>query len=706
MSGDKKYLLAKKTLILYLIAGFCWIFFSDLIAKFLSIRIQDLFYLEIIKGFLFIIFSGILLFIYIQKQTIKLMELESRYEILFRNHKSIMLVIDPETGYIMDANKSAEEFYGYTLDEIKKLRIWDINILPEDEVKKRMEKAKEQKLNFFLFKHRLKNGEIRDVEVHSSPVTIGHKTFLYSVINDITQKIQNEDKLKNLLKMYETACKNLENLIDFSPLPIIAVNEDGIVKIWNKSAEKTFGWKKEEVLGKFNPIVPEEKKEEFFSLIRKTVDGEVLKEVEIERINKEGKYLKLRGFFSSMINTSGEKENLIAIFEDITEKKKMEEEILHIKKMETIGKLAAGISHDFNNMLTAIIGFASIIELKTRDNEEINNYAKQILSVSERATYLTKGLLTYSRKHPFSPKILNLNDLIKSSIGFLEKIIGENIKIKLNLDDKIKKINADPYQLEQIFINLLSNAKDAMPNGGTIIIETTNHYLDEKFINLHKYGEVGEYVKLSITDTGCGIADEIKEKVFDPFFTTKGESKSTGLGLSIVYGIVKKHNGYINFNSEINKGTTFNIYFPAVEDTHNVSYETHEEKKVIDISFKNLCVLVVDDDYLVLESLKVFLENLHCKVFLAKNATEAFDVFEKNSSSINLVIFDLMMPDENGVVLYEKLKKLKPDLKFIMISGYNVNVLKEIYNIPSNLPFIQKPIMPSALIETVKNIFP
>lgn len=634
MFGNKSFFLALKISIIYIIAGCIWIFMSDTITHYLSSEIKDFFYIELTKGLLFIFTTGLLLFFYIYKQTNRFLVFENEYKLLFKNHKSVMLIIDPDTGFIIDANKSAENFYGYTLDEMKGKKIWDINMLPESEVREEIEKAINENKNFFQFKHKLKNGEIRDVEVYCSPTKIYNKTYLYAIINDITEKIKTEEDINNLLNQYKTACQNLANFIDYSPLPIVAVDKNGIVTIWNSSAEKVFGWKREEVIGKFYPIVPIERKEEFKNYINQILNKEVLKGIEVERINKEGKFLTLRAFVSPMYDADGNVSNIVAILEDITEKKKLDKEILHMKKMESIGKLAAGISHDFNNMLTAIIGFASLLELKTRENQELNHYAKQILMVSERATNLTKALLTYSRKHPFSPRKLNLNDLIKSSIGFLEKIISENIKIKLILNENIKDIYADPYQIEQIFLNLLTNAKDAMPNGGIVYIETSNSVIDEEFVKAHQYGKTGNYVKLSVTDTGLGIPPEIKDKIFDPFFSTKEQGKGTGLGLSIVYGIVKQHNGYITLYSEVHKGTTFNIYFPVFEDENEKDTEINNTFN--SLYNKNLHILIVDDDITVLESIKSFLVNLGCKVLTANNGYTALQLFQENIPTINL----------------------------------------------------------------------
>lgn len=705
MFGDKKTVLAKKVFVIYLIIGSSWIIISGLISSYLSEEIKDLFYIESIKGMFYVITTAIILYFYIKKLQKRLTEFSDIYQLLFQNSINVMLIIDPENGLIIDANKSAENFYGYSKEELKKLKIWDINILPEEKVIIEMEKAKKIIKNFFQFKHRLKNGEIKDVEVYSSPINFKNKIYLFSTIYDVTDKIEREKELNKILNQHKIACQNLSNFIDFSPLPIIGVNKEGIITLWNKAAEKLFGWTKEEAIGTINPIVPEEKKVEFKNLLQRAIDGETIKDIEIERVDKEGKYLLLRAFIAPMLSSQENIPNIIAILEDITEKKRLEQEFLHSKKMEAIGKLSAGISHDFNNMLTAIINFANLIELKAQENEEIKKYAKQILMVSERATNLTKALLTYSRKMPFNPKILNINDLIKSSIGYMEKIIGENIVLKLILKEDIHNIYADPYQLEHILINLLSNAKDAMPEGGIIYIETQEDTLDKEFIKSHRYGKVGRYVKISISDTGTGIGKEIQDKIFDPFYTTKADGKGTGIGLSIVYGIVKQHNGYINLYSEKGRGTTFNIYLPITEEEQKKEQLEDKIDVIKALETKDISILIADDDENIRTSINSLLTSVGYKVFEASNGEEAINIFSENKDNINLLILDVIMPDLNGFQVLEKIREIKEDIKVILISGYNIEMLEGIKTETKGEIFLQKPLSLSKLIETINKIF-
>ncbi|MCX7991756.1 MAG: ATP-binding protein, partial [Proteobacteria bacterium] len=240
------------------------------------------------------------------------------------------------------------------------------------------------------------------------------------------------------------------------------------------------------------------------------------------------------------------------------------------------------------------------------------------------------------------------------------------------------------------------------PEGGVITIETSNYYLDRSFIKIHKYGHVGEYVRISISDTGYGIPKDIQDKIFDPFFTTKEQGKGTGLGLSIVYNIIKQHNGYINVYSEEGIGTTFNIYLPISQEEEVNNFNSEKDSSFV--SKLNINILVVDDDEMVLHSLKNYLETLGAQVFTARSGKEALDFFEKNYNNTDLLILDIILPDINGLILYKKIREIKEDIKIIFISGYNISVIKEIEDIDFDVPFIQKPLSMTKLVELINKI--
>lgn len=382
---------------------------------------------------------------------------------------------------------------------------------------------------------------------------------------------------------------------------------------------------------------------------------------------------------------------VIVIFNDITDYKNLEQQYLHSQKLESVGRLSAGIAHDFNNILTGIIGSATIAKMSIED-QKVQNYLDTIIQLSDRAATLTKSLLTFSRKQTSNPEIVNVNEALLKSEKILKRVIGENITVKLQLTPIPTNIYIDPLQFEQIVMNLSVNAKDAISDkGGTFIIKTELIEITEDFIRAHGYGEKGEYALISFTDSGCGIPKEIIDKIFDPFFTTKESGRGTGLGLSVVYGIVKSFNGFINVYSEVGKGTTFRIYFP-------LQYENSEKivKEFDATQYRNLNLhlLLVEDDKHVSEVLKVILENFGTSVEVANDGLSALEILK--DKKFDIIITDIVMPKLSGIELYNRVRAFNADVKFIFISGYPYDFIEE--NMKENLKdMLIKPITPEKL---------
>ncbi len=398
----------------------------------------------------------------------------------------------------------------------------------------------------------------------------------------------------------------------------------------------------------------------------------------------------------ALCDKNGEPLTVLEISRDITEKKKLEERLIHSQKMDAIGQLAGGIAHDFNNLLTAIIGYSNLLQIEIGKNPEI----EQILMASQRAASLTQALLAFSRKQIISPRPVNLNEVVVDSQKLLSRLIGENIEISVELINRDLIIMADATQLDQILINLATNARDAMPSGGKILIQTNILNIDELYVAAHGYGEPGEYAELSFQDTGSGMDIRTREKIFEPFFTTKELGKGTGLGLATVYGIVKQHKGYINVYSELGKGTLFKIYFPLskskpIED---------EKKKQINIPTGNETILVAEDDIQVRSFIKSTLEKFGYTVLLASDGEDALKVFYENNDKINLLITDMLMPKKDGKEVYEEIKQVRPELNVIFISGYIDNILKKKGMLEDGVRIIQKPILPQELLVQVREM--
>lgn len=378
------------------------------------------------------------------------------------------------------------------------------------------------------------------------------------------------------------------------------------------------------------------------------------------------------------------------------EKKKLEEQLFQAQKMESIGRLAGGIAHDFNNILTGIMGYAELLKIQFSEaNSKEEHAAGVILKGIERAANLTKQLLGFARGGKYNPIPLKVNEVIEETVNVSEKIFEKKIALTYLFEENIDTIEADRHQLEQVLTNLIINARDAMPKGGVLAFKTENVFIDKFFIQRFSEFKPGNYVKISITDTGIGMTEEIQKHIFEPFFTTKAESKGTGLGLATVYGIVKSHNGHVSVYSEPGKGTTFSLYFPASDK------KIVEIKKEFNIIKGEATILVVDDEESIRSMAAEMLDMLGYKVLTAADGREAVDIFKEQKNEIDLVLLDMIMPNMAGKETYRELKKITPDVKVLLASGYSQNdKTKEILD-EGVLGFVQKPFGISVLSKMI-----
>jgi len=399
---------------------------------------------------------------------------------------------------------------------------------------------------------------------------------------------------------------------------------------------------------------------------------------------------------------------LIHVVRDITQQKKAQEEntkletqLRHAQKMESIGLLAGGIAHDFNNILTAIIGYGNLLHMKVKDNETLKGYAEQILESSERAAHLTQSILAFSRKQILHTQPVDVNEIVGRVKKFLSRLIGEDIHFKAILTGVDLVINADSGQIEQVLMNLATNARDAMPNGGSLIIETSKEELPEEFVHAPAYGSPGKYAVVSVTDTGTGFDENTRQRIFEPFFTTKELGKWTGLGLSIAYGIVKQHNGFLSVESEPGKGTKFKIYLPFIRkeaDEPAVASPAAAPHRGTET------VLLAEDDASVRKLIRMILEDYGYTVIEAVDGDDALRKFGENSERIQLFLSDVVMPGKNGKEAFDEIRKLKPALKVIFASGYTADVIHKKGILEENIDYITKPVAPTTLLLKVREV--
>jgi signal transduction histidine kinase/ActR/RegA family two-component response regulator len=419
---------------------------------------------------------------------------------------------------------------------------------------------------------------------------------------------------------------------------------------------------------------------------------------EYRMIAADGSTVWIRDEATVVVDESGRSCCLQGVMLDITERKKLEAQLLQAQKMEAVGHLAGGIAHDFNNILTAIIGYASLMKLHMTEDDPLQANAEQILSAADKATSLIRSLLAYSRKQLIEPKPVNLTDVVVHLRKLLVRVIGEDITLSTNLAKGALVVLADRGQLEQIIMNLTANARDAMPHGGNLVIGTQEVFLDEEFVRIVGYGKPGRHALLSFADTGAGMDEKTIERIFEPFFTTKEPGKGTGLGLAMVYGAVKQHQGIIMVQSEPDKGTAFKIYLPLSE----VGAESSESAEPVRQVSGKETILVAEDDAALRTLAKETLSRFGYRVIEAADGEEAVRVFGEHADAIDLLLVDVIMPKLNGREVYEAAKVVKPDVKAIFTSGYSRDLMHERGVLREGIHYLHKPFTPNMLLRRLR----
>ncbi|HEX9023197.1 MAG TPA: response regulator [Geobacteraceae bacterium] len=430
------------------------------------------------------------------------------------------------------------------------------------------------------------------------------------------------------------------------------------------------------------------------------IRGDKEYDIEFRVCHPDGTIRHIKANGSVIRDENGTAIRMIGLNQDITDQKRLEEQLRHSQKMEAIGQLAGGVAHDFNNILTVIYGYCSLLQLQMGNESPYRPDIDHIFAATERAANLTKSLLAFSRKQVMSPRPLDLNDVIANVGKLLTRIIGEDVHLKTNLTPGPLSIFADSGQIEQVLMNLGTNARDAMPDGGLLTVETDVHEIDQDFIRVHGYGTPGSYAVLSVSDTGEGMDAETGKKIFEPFFTTKEVGKGTGLGLSMAYGIVKQHNGYINVYSEPGKGTTFRIYFPLMPPGPAEEKEAPPDYPGMGTE----TVLVAEDDAPIRQIAEMILSEFGYRVILAENGQDAINKFAANREKIDIIIMDMIMPGKNGRDAYEEIRRIRPDVRVLFMSGYSPDLLRDKGLFGRGAEIVMKPLHPLDLIRKVRSM--
>ena len=510
---------------------------------------------------------------------------------------------------------------------------------------------------------------------------------------ELAERKRVEDALIKSERLYRTIFETTDNAN-------VIMNDGITISMVNTAFEKLTGWTREEVEGRkrwtefFTGETPEKMKQ--YREAKRIDRGSVPTGYETRFVDRNG------SFHDAFLTTGvvpGSDQTVASVL-DLTEHKLLEKQLRQSQKMEAIGQLAGGVAHDFNNILTAVIGYASLLRMKMGDDDPMKSYVDQVLSSAERATHLTQGLLAFSRKQVIDPRPVDLNGSIRNVERLLTRLMGEDIELIISYDPEAITILADSGQIGQILMNLATNARDSMADGGSFSIRTERVVIEEAAVMRHLYEKPGRYALISVSDTGGGMDKETAEHIFEPFFTTKEVGKGTGLGLSIVYGIVKQHGGYINVYSEPGLGTTFRIYFPLIKS--HLSGERKEEPRKPAGGSETL--LLAEDDPASRALIREVLEGFGYRVVESVDGDDAIEKFTREEKQISLVILDVVMPKKNGKIVYDALKGMNPDIKALFISGYTADVIHKRGIFEEDIEFLTKPVSPFDLAIKVRNI--
>jgi PAS domain S-box-containing protein len=516
---------------------------------------------------------------------------------------------------------------------------------------------------------------------------------------DITQRLEVEAERKSTEQALRESELALQAVIRATPLAIETVDTEGRLIMWNPAAEAMFGWRADEVLGGSNPSTPPELEDEHVALLAAECEGLEVSGLEMRRRRKDGVEIDVMVSSAPLRDTAGEIRGVVSAISDVTERKRLEHQLLQAQKMDAVGRLAGGVAHDFNNLLTAISAYSELLLESLDDRDPRCLEAQEIRQAALRGASLTRQLLSFSRKQVVQAQVVSADSVVCSLANLMRRLIGEDIELTLVTRADNACVRVDPGQLEQVLVNLVVNSRDAMPNGGGILIETS--CVEQRTPVIHSNGLVrpGQWVVISVADCGSGMSSDVMTHMFEPFFTTKVPGKGTGLGLSTVYGIVKQSGGHVLAESTANMGTTFRIYLPRVTEAQ---LPVRSASQLEAGAHGPETILLVEDEDVVRAPLRRILEDAGYHVLCASNGLEALDTASAHAAHIDLLITDLIMPEMGGRELVERLTSERRDLKVLFMSGYAGGARGEVE--VGAFPYLQKPFSTTAIRSKVREV--
>ena len=617
-------------------------------------------------------------------------------------------------GTIVQVNSQAQELFGYDREELIGQKV---EVLVPESYRRRhhhhrenfVETPKTRRMGADLDLYgRRRNGSEFPVEISLSPVSTEHGTFVLSAIRDISDRKRiaeelrraNEELHRRTAEQLGESRSRLALIIDSSEDAILSKDLNGIITSWNRGAERIYGYTPEEVIGKhISLLTPNDRPDEAAEILKRVARGESTEHYESVRVAKDGHHLNVSISVSPLRDAAGAIVGASAIVRDITAQKRTEGQLRQAQKMEAIGRLAGGVAHDFNNILGIINACTEFLRDRIDPAAEPSLYVDNIKKATERGAALTKQLLAFSRTSAIQPRVLDLNERLKDIVKLLRPLMGDDVEILIASKFPSAVIEADPGQLDQIVVNLAVNARDAMPRGGKLILETGAVNFDEAFAEQHQAMAAGKYVVLAVSDTGSGMDEATISRVFEPFFTTKELGKGTGLGLATVYGIVKQSSGHILVYSEPGQGTTFKIYLPSAD--HKIGLESTAEPETVSPKRQGTTILLVEDDEIMRALTRQLLQEHGYTVVEADDGKSALEWVQSHPGPVDLVLTDVVMRRMSGPELVERLNASHPNLKVVFMSGYTGELIAEREMLKRGITLLEKPFTRTALLNTI-----
>jgi two-component system cell cycle sensor histidine kinase/response regulator CckA len=620
---------------------------------------------------------------------------ELRYRRLFETAQDGILILDADTGQVVDTNPFMKDLLGYSQAEFFGKKLWEIGPFKSVAASKIAfaELQRKDRIRYEGLPLETKDGRRVEVEFISNAYLMDEKRLIQCNIRDITQRKQAE----------KTAIR-LAAIVESSDDAIIGQDLDGVVLSWNAGAENIFGYSAAEMVGRsMTSLFPADRLEQENQLLEKIKRGESVRHFETVRLAKGGRQVDVTATISPIKDSAGKIVGASKVTRDITERRKLEAQIRQSQKMDAIGQLAGGVAHDFNNILAVIQMQSDLLKSGGNLSTDQFDFTEEIGAAVQRGAALIRQLLLFSRNEILQLHDLDLNQSLSNMTKMLQRILGENVQMQFKFAPQSLFIHADAGMMDQVLMNLAINSRDAMPQGGRLIIETSIAEFDEAAVLQSPQARPGSFVCLSVSDTGCGIPAEVLPRIFEPFFTTKGVGKGTGLGLPTVFGIVQQHQGWIHVYSEPGHGTIFRIYLPWLS---GMSERVIAQKMLsVPIYGGTETILLVEDDAVLRVSVCKALSQLGYRLIEAGNGAEALTAWQQHRAEIQLVLTDLVMPGGmNGKELAERLLKENPELKVIYASGYSAEVADKNFPLEEGVNFLSKPFQTFRLAQTVRQI--